>query len=71
LIVGGGNVGLEKLTFMLKSSPNANVEVVVRVLPELVELVNKHDLVKLTMKKIQEKMLKKRHMVIVVPMILK
>jgi precorrin-2 dehydrogenase / sirohydrochlorin ferrochelatase len=28
LIVGGGNVGLEKLSFMLKSSPNANVEVV-------------------------------------------
>ena len=28
LIVGGGNVGLEKLSFLLKSSPNANVEVV-------------------------------------------
>lgn len=28
LIVGGGNVGLEKLTFLLKSSPNANVEMV-------------------------------------------
>ncbi|MFI0492021.1 NAD(P)-dependent oxidoreductase, partial [Flavobacterium sp.] len=27
LIVGGGNVGLEKLSFLLKSSPNANVEV--------------------------------------------
>lgn len=26
LIVGGGNVGLEKLTFLLKSSPNATVE---------------------------------------------
>jgi precorrin-2 dehydrogenase/sirohydrochlorin ferrochelatase len=26
LIVGGGNVALEKLTFLLKSSPNANVE---------------------------------------------
>jgi precorrin-2 dehydrogenase/sirohydrochlorin ferrochelatase len=33
-------------------------------LPELVELVNKHDLVKLTMKKFKKKMLKKRHMVI-------
>ena len=65
LIVGGGNVGLEKLTFMLKSSPNANVEVVApRFLPELVELVNKHDSVKLTMKKFKKKMLKKRHMVI-------
>lgn len=28
LIVGGGNVGLEKLTFLLKSSPNALVTVV-------------------------------------------
>ncbi|SEA60097.1 precorrin-2 dehydrogenase / sirohydrochlorin ferrochelatase [Flavobacterium gillisiae] len=65
LIVGGGNVGLEKLTFMLKSSPNANVEVVApRFLPELVELVNKHDSVKLTMKKFKKKMLKKRHMII-------
>lgn len=26
LIVGGGNVAFEKLTFLLKSSPNANVE---------------------------------------------
>lgn len=25
LVVGGGNVGLEKLTFLLKSSPNAQV----------------------------------------------
>ena len=28
LIVGGGFVALEKLTFLLKSSPNANVEMV-------------------------------------------
>ncbi len=28
LIVGGGNVALEKLTFLLKSSPNANVHMV-------------------------------------------
>ena len=28
LIVGGGNVGFEKITFLLKSSPNANVTVV-------------------------------------------
>lgn len=28
LIVGGGNVGLEKLTFLLKSSPTANVTMV-------------------------------------------
>ena len=28
LIVGGGYVALEKLTFLLKSSPNANIEMV-------------------------------------------
>lgn len=28
LIVGGGNVALEKLSFLLKSSPNANVQMV-------------------------------------------
>jgi precorrin-2 dehydrogenase/sirohydrochlorin ferrochelatase len=43
LIVGGGNVGLEKLSFMLKSSPNANVEVVApKFLPELEALAQKH-----------------------------
>jgi len=28
LIIGGGNVALEKLSFLLKSSPNANVQMV-------------------------------------------
>ncbi|MFE3871473.1 bifunctional precorrin-2 dehydrogenase/sirohydrochlorin ferrochelatase [Flavobacterium sp. ZS1P70] len=65
LIVGGGNVGLEKLSFMLKSSPNANVEVVApKFLPELEALVKKHPSVKLTKAKFKKKMLKKRHMVI-------
>jgi precorrin-2 dehydrogenase/sirohydrochlorin ferrochelatase len=65
LIVGGGNVGLEKLSFMLKSSPNANVEVVApKFLPELEALVEKHPSVKLTQAKFKKKMLKKRHMVI-------
>jgi precorrin-2 dehydrogenase/sirohydrochlorin ferrochelatase len=65
LIVGGGNVGLEKLSFMLKSSPNANVEVVApKFLPELEALVEKHPSVKLTEGKFKKKMLKKRHMVI-------
>jgi precorrin-2 dehydrogenase/sirohydrochlorin ferrochelatase len=65
LIVGGGNVGLEKLSFMLKSSPNANVEVVApRFLPELEALVEKHPSVKLTKAKFKKKMLKKRNMVI-------
>jgi precorrin-2 dehydrogenase/sirohydrochlorin ferrochelatase len=65
LIVGGGNVGLEKLSFMLKSSPNANVEVVApKFIPELEALVEKHPSVKLTQAKFKKKMLKKRHMVI-------
>ncbi len=65
LIVGGGNVGLEKLSFMLKSSPNANVEVVATMfLPELVSLAEKHPTVNLTKARFKKKMLKKRHMVI-------
>lgn len=65
LIVGGGNVGLEKLSFILKSSPNAVVEVVSpKFLPELKALVEKHPSVKLTKAKFKKKMLKKRHMVI-------
>jgi precorrin-2 dehydrogenase/sirohydrochlorin ferrochelatase len=65
LIVGGGNVGLEKLSFLLKSSPNANVEVVApKLLPELEALVEKHPSVKLTQAKFKKKMLKKRNMVI-------
>ena len=65
LIVGGGNVGLEKLSFMLKSSPNVNVEVVATTfLPELEALAEKHPSVKLTQAKFKKKMLKKRHMVI-------
>ena len=65
LIVGGGNVGLEKLSFMLKSSPNANVEVVApQFLPELEDLASHHPSVKLTSKKFNRWMLRKRNMVI-------
>ena len=65
LIVGGGNVGLEKLSFLLKSSPNAHVEVVApRFLPALEALVIEHPTVKLTYKKFNRWMLRKRHLVI-------
>lgn len=65
LIVGGGNVGLEKLSFLLKSSPNAKVEVVApQFLPELVTLAEAHPTVKLTKRRFKKKMLKKRNMVI-------
>jgi len=43
LIVGGGYVGFEKLGFLLKSSPHAQVTVVSETfLEEVVELANKH-----------------------------
>lgn len=43
LIVGGGNVGLEKLTFLLKSSPNAKVTIVAPEFhPELIALAQEH-----------------------------
>lgn len=65
LIVGGGNVGLEKLSFLLKSSPNAKVEVVApHFMDELVTLAENHPSVKLTKRKFKKKMLKKRNMVI-------
>ncbi|WP_051590776.1 precorrin-2 dehydrogenase/sirohydrochlorin ferrochelatase family protein [Flavobacterium daejeonense] len=65
LIVGGGNVGLEKLSFLLKSSPNAKVEVVAPTfISELVSLAEAHPRVRLTEKKFRKRMLKKRHMVI-------
>jgi precorrin-2 dehydrogenase/sirohydrochlorin ferrochelatase len=45
LVIGGGNVGLEKLTFLLKSSPNAKITVVaIDFLPELIALAEKHNL---------------------------
>lgn len=65
LIVGGGKVGLEKLSFMLKSSPNANVEVVApKFVKELKALAKKHSSIKLTKAEFKKKMLKKRNMII-------
>ena len=64
LIIGGGNVGLEKLHFLLKSSPNANVEVLAKsFLHETVELAKKHG-VKLIKGGYKRRYLKKRHLVI-------
>uniref|UniRef100_UPI0040480959 precorrin-2 dehydrogenase/sirohydrochlorin ferrochelatase family protein n=1 Tax=Roseivirga sp. TaxID=1964215 RepID=UPI0040480959 len=48
LIVGGGEVGLEKLSFLLKSSPNAKVTLVAKeIKPEIKALAKKHTTVKL------------------------
>lgn len=43
LIVGGGSVALEKLTFLLKSSPKANVTVIAKkFIPEINVLAERH-----------------------------
>lgn len=48
LIVGGGNVGLEKLSAVLKNSPSANITLVGRTIQEPIkELAGKHPHVKL------------------------
>jgi len=39
LIVGGGNVGLEKLSFLLKSSPNAKVSLVAPFIKEEIRIL--------------------------------
>ncbi len=45
LIVGGGNVALEKLTFLLKSSPNAKVILVsITFKDEIIALTKKHNI---------------------------
>ncbi len=64
LIVGGGKVGLEKLHFLLKSSPRANVEVLAKdFVPEIVELAEKHG-VKLIQRSYDERFLQYKHLVI-------
>lgn len=64
LIVGGGNVGLEKLTFLLKSSPNAQVQMVaLEFLPETVELAQKHD-VEMVQEAYHKQFLEGKHIVI-------
>lgn len=64
LIVGGGNVGLEKLTFLLKSSPNAQVEMVAKEFnPQTLALAKNHN-VKITTDAYSEEYLEGRHMVI-------
>lgn len=64
LIVGGGEVGHEKLHFMLKSSPNANVEMVAKkYLPKTQELAKSHG-IKMIRGSYKSKYLRKRHFVI-------
>jgi len=65
LIVGGGNVGLEKLSFLLKSSPNAQVVLVAPFIKEEVKaLAKKHPTVTLIQDVYQTAYLAKKHIVI-------
>ncbi|MEM9646982.1 MAG: bifunctional precorrin-2 dehydrogenase/sirohydrochlorin ferrochelatase [Bacteroidota bacterium] len=64
LIVGGGNVGLEKLTFLLKSSPKAQVQMVApEFLRETKELAEKHG-VQMVVQPYQKDFLDGKHMVV-------
>jgi precorrin-2 dehydrogenase/sirohydrochlorin ferrochelatase len=64
LIVGGGNVALEKLTFLLKSSPDANVEMVATIFrDETIALANKFH-IKLIVSEYDMRYLANKHMVI-------
>ncbi|MEY8781166.1 bifunctional precorrin-2 dehydrogenase/sirohydrochlorin ferrochelatase [Allomuricauda sp. XS_ASV26] len=64
LIVGGGNVGLEKLTFLLKSSPRAQVQMVApEFLSDTLELAKKHN-VEITKDVYADHFLKGKHIVI-------
>lgn len=64
LIVGGGNVSLEKLTFLLKSSPDAKVQMIaLEFLADTIELANSHT-VEMIRAAYDEKYLEGKHMVI-------
>ncbi len=66
LIVGGGSACLEKLTFLLKSSPNANVSVVSPALNfEIEKLVMDFPRVKLILKKFSPDDLRSKQLVII------
>ncbi|WP_339901184.1 bifunctional precorrin-2 dehydrogenase/sirohydrochlorin ferrochelatase [uncultured Cyclobacterium sp.] len=65
LLVGGGNVGLEKLTFLLKSSPNAKVTVVsIAFLEEIVEIAKNNPNIMLVKEAYNEQYLNEKHLVI-------
>lgn len=65
LLVGAGKVGLEKLTFLLKSSPNAHVTVVAKeVWQEVSTLADQHPHITLLIDEYHEKYLAAKHIVI-------
>ena len=64
LIVGGGNVALEKLTFLLKSSPHAQVEMVAPMFREETIALAKKFNIKMHVEKYDSKYLDKKHIVV-------
>ena len=65
LIVGAGEVGLEKLSFILKSSPNAQITIVApEVRPEIEELMAKHPQVQVVRRKYLSDDLRNKDLVI-------
>lgn len=65
LVVGAGSVGLEKLTFLLKSSPNAKVTVCAReISPEVKALVENKKNVVLIQDLYRPQYLEEKHLVI-------
>jgi len=64
LIVGGGNVGLEKVSFILKNSPDAHVTMIATYFLEEVKILVKNFNVKLIERSFEEKDLEGRDIVI-------
>lgn len=64
LIVGGGNVALEKLTFLLKSSPNAKVQMVSKMFREDTIVLAKEFDVEMIEAAYNDSFLEGKHMVV-------
>lgn len=65
LIIGGGRVAAEKLHYLLKSSPAANVTVVApQISNEVLELVSKHQYSKIILREYEEEVINARDIVI-------
>tara|TARA_R110002124_G_scaffold82664_8_gene216867 strand:+ start:9485 stop:10066 length:582 start_codon:yes stop_codon:yes gene_type:complete len=65
LLVGAGNVGLEKLTFLLKSSPNAKVTIVSKdFLKAIVTIAKDNSNIKMVQDAYNDEYLNEKHLVI-------
>jgi len=65
LLIGGGKVATEKLRFLLKSSPQANVTIVApEIAPEILDLVSKHRCSKIILRKYEEEVINAQNIII-------